>query len=77
MAFLSFHVFFYDLHPELEFMWVLMQKQAGYVAVYPVLKGFGEAFTDGRCGCGQHDGQSIDSELRTIHKLPAARARRM
>ena len=38
MAFLSFHVFFCDLHPELEFMWVLMQKQAGYMAVYPALK---------------------------------------
>ena len=58
-------------------MWVLMQKQAGYVAVYPVLKGFGEAFTECRCECGQHDGQSNDSELRTIHNLPAVRTHRM
>ena len=65
------------LAPKPQFMWVLMQKQAGDVAVYPVCKGYGEAFTEYRCGCGQQDGQSKESELRTIHNLPAARTHRM
>ena len=76
MAFLSFLVFFYDMHPELEFLWVLMQKQAGCMAVYPVLKRVAKLSPmAGAIAASTTANQMY--YFRTIHKLSAVHTHRM
>ena len=78
MTFLSFHVFFDDFHPVLEFMWVLMQNQAGSMAVrLPKLANPSQkAGMNGQRDCQSNDSQN-DSKLRIFPQLPAIRTHRM